>query len=146
MSEQTVDVIVVGAGIAGLVAAQALEQRGLNVRLLEARDRVGGRAHSEVLASGGAVDLGPAWIWPSFQPRVRALVERLNLETLEQFEDGGFVYETPQGDVRRIDYPKRYADTVRIRGGLGAIARALAGRLDRVDLRLGLAVRQKGRS
>ncbi len=47
------DVIVVGAGLAGLVAARELQAHGLNVVLIEARSRVGGRAYSSATALGG---------------------------------------------------------------------------------------------
>jgi len=51
------DVIVVGAGVAGLSAARALAGRGINVRILEARDRIGGRVWSV-----DRLDLGAQWI------------------------------------------------------------------------------------
>lgn len=54
-------VIVVGAGFAGLAAAGALRAQGLEVVVLEARDRIGGRAHTLSLA-GHAVDVGAAWL------------------------------------------------------------------------------------
>ena len=60
-------VVVVGAGFAGLAAADALAARGVDVTVFEARDRVGGRVHSRRLANGAVlrvsreVDL-PAWI------------------------------------------------------------------------------------
>ena len=52
----------VGAGLAGLRCADILLQYGFKVTVLEARDRVGGRAHQETLPSGHLVDLGPNWI------------------------------------------------------------------------------------
>jgi monoamine oxidase len=54
-------VIVVGAGIAGLVAAWTLQRSGIDVVVVEGRDRIGGRTHTVDLA-GAAVDLGASWI------------------------------------------------------------------------------------
>jgi polyamine oxidase len=54
-------VIVVGAGIAGLTCARALVQASVDCVVLEARDRIGGRAHTAELA-GAPVDLGASWI------------------------------------------------------------------------------------
>jgi hypothetical protein len=57
------DVIVLGAGLAGLVAARELERRGFSVRVLEARDRIGGRAWLERDALCGAdLEMGAAWV------------------------------------------------------------------------------------
>lgn len=55
------EVIVVGAGFAGLAAAREFARRGRRVLVLEARDRLGGRAHTAALA-GAPVDMGAAWI------------------------------------------------------------------------------------
>jgi monoamine oxidase len=57
-SRPEADVIVVGAGLAGLTAARELKQAGWTVRVLEARDRVGGRLKGYSLGDGKAVDLG----------------------------------------------------------------------------------------
>ncbi|WP_431969925.1 flavin monoamine oxidase family protein [Nocardia sp. bgisy134] len=55
-------VAVIGAGFAGLTAARALHAHGIDVRVLEAADRVGGRAQTERSAAGTPVDLGGHWI------------------------------------------------------------------------------------
>ena len=57
-----IDVAVVGAGAAGLAAAHRLRQRGIRALVLEARDRIGGRAHPVMTSAGVPVDLGCGWL------------------------------------------------------------------------------------
>jgi monoamine oxidase len=56
------DVVVVGAGAAGIAALRRLRAAGVDAVALEARDRVGGRAHSVATAAGFPVDLGAGWV------------------------------------------------------------------------------------
>ena len=56
-----VEVAVIGAGVAGLGAARVLADAGVDVTVLEARERIGGRTHT-VEVAGRAVDAGAAWI------------------------------------------------------------------------------------
>src|SRR5215475_11900170 len=58
----TVDVAIIGAGAAGLGAANALKDSGLSVIVLEARDRVGGRAHTIQAAPDVVFDVGCGWL------------------------------------------------------------------------------------
>jgi monoamine oxidase len=57
-----IDVAIIGAGAAGLGAARTLEGAGLSVIVLEARDRIGGRAHTIMAAPGIPFDLGCEWL------------------------------------------------------------------------------------
>ena len=69
------DVVVVGAGLAGLTAARALTARGASVVVLEARDRVGGRMLNHDIGDGKVVEVGGQWIGPT-QDRLAALAAR----------------------------------------------------------------------
>lgn len=82
-SSEVVDVVVVGAGLAGLCAARELGRAGATVRVLEARDRVGGRVLSRQLTAGSVVELGAQWIGPG-QEHMAALVKELALTPFPQ--------------------------------------------------------------
>lgn len=82
--------VVVGAGLAGLSAARHLHRRDVDVRVLEARDRVGGRTLSRSI-DGETLDLGAQWIGPG-QHRVRDLVAELGIETFDQYLEGASTF------------------------------------------------------
>jgi monoamine oxidase len=85
------DVVVVGAGLAGLAAAQRLRRRGRSVVVVEARDRIGGRMRAGRIA-GQTVDLGAMWVGPG-QDRMHALLDAHGIATMPQFMTGRGVTE-----------------------------------------------------
>jgi monoamine oxidase len=93
-----VDVVVVGAGLSGLVCARRLAEAGRTVRLLEARDRVGGRTLSRSYG-GSTFDLGGQWIGPG-QPRVVALAQELGVDTFPTYDKGRRVIVGRDGTKR----------------------------------------------
>jgi monoamine oxidase len=84
------DVVVVGAGLSGLIAAREIARAGHSVAVLEARERVGGRMLSRVIA-GEAFDLGAEFIGPT-QNHIRALVDELEIATFPAYARGLNVY------------------------------------------------------
>ena len=85
--ERRTQVVVVGAGLAGLAAARALVAAGVEVVVLEARDRVGGRTYTRPAADGTPIDLGGQWIGPT-QDRMAALAAALGCATFPTYDTG----------------------------------------------------------
>jgi len=82
------DVVVVGAGLAGLAAARRLVARGHEVTVVEARDRVGGRTEGLVLPDGTPLELGGQWLGEG-HGRMYELVGELGLSTFRTWNDEG---------------------------------------------------------
>ncbi|MGK2928117.1 MAG: flavin monoamine oxidase family protein [Acidimicrobiales bacterium] len=99
MGTDQFDVVVVGAGFAGLTTARAIRDAGRSVLVLEARDRVGGRTCTEDHL-GTWIDLGGQWIGPG-QDRIAALVDELGFATYPQREEGDDVVLDGDG-ARRV--------------------------------------------
>lgn len=84
------DVVIVGAGLAGLTAARALTKSGHSVIVLEARDRVGGRTLNHVLPDGQAIEAGGEFVGPT-QDRVTALATAVGIGTYKTYNTGSDV-------------------------------------------------------
>jgi len=93
MTEQLeADVAIVGAGLAGLVAARQLVAAGVQPLMVEARDRVGGRLLNHEIGGGKIVEVGGQWIGPT-QDRIAALAAELGVATFPTYDEGREVME-----------------------------------------------------
>ena len=100
MTEITRDVVIVGAGAAGLTAANELKKAGLSVAVLEARDRVGGRLWTDTI-EGAMLEIGGQWISPD-QTALIETVADLGLDTFSRYREGDSVYVGPDGTAHRF--------------------------------------------
>ncbi|GIN73355.1 hypothetical protein J14TS2_38300 [Bacillus sp. J14TS2] len=124
-------VIIVGAGLSGLRVASLLVAQGVKCKVLEARDRIGGRVLSTSDANRPDLDkfdLGPTWFWPQYERTIANLVKELNLETFIQYTKGAMLAERYQNEA-----PERYmlpenssARSIRFKGGAQSLIGAVA--------------------
>ncbi|MEZ4399178.1 MAG: FAD-dependent oxidoreductase [Kofleriaceae bacterium] len=132
------DVVIVGAGLAGLALADRLTQAGRDALLVEARPRLGGRIDALVV-DGAAFDLGPAWFWPG-QPRMAALAARLGATVFEQHAAGAQLHEDERGRVTRGRGFASMAGSLRIDGGMATLVDRLAAVVPPARVRRGAPV------
>ena len=89
--ERRADVAIVGAGLAGLTAARALQHAGRSVIVLEARGRVGGRAWNHDIGGGRIVERGATFVGPT-QDHVLALMSKLGIGKFPVYDTGKDLY------------------------------------------------------
>jgi monoamine oxidase len=115
--EDTYDVVVIGAGFSGLVAARDLSEQGHSVLVIEGRDRIGGRTwYRNFLDTDKQVEMGGGWISKTWMPTVVQEVERYGIELVDQADSLEFVWAT--GGEKRAHSPIPPKD-------LGAAAQAI---------------------
>ena len=131
-------VLIVGGGLTGLALAYDLHQAGRSFKLIEARDRLGGRILSHAMGDQ-RYDLGPTWFWQG-QPRLAALISELGLSYFEQYSSGDTLFQTQQSDIIRRQGFNAMQGSFRLRGGMQSFIDGLAQRLPGDDIRLGTLV------
>jgi monoamine oxidase len=84
---ESVDVVVVGAGLAGLTAARDLLHGNKSVIVLEARDRVGGKVYNKPLTNGAVTEVGAEFVGPT-QDKVLGMISDLGLQIFDTYDKG----------------------------------------------------------
>ena len=124
-------IVIVGAGLSGLRAASLLTAQGIECRVLEASDRIGGRVFSTLDPNRpdlGKFDLGPTWFWPQYESTITNLINELDLETFDQYTKGAMLSERIPGELpQRYILPENFeARSVRLVGGVQTLIDAVA--------------------
>jgi monoamine oxidase len=124
---ESADVLLVGAGLAGLIAARDLTAAGYSVLVLEARDRVGGRVVNREIGAGKIVEMGGQWAGPT-QDKLYGLAADLAVPTFPTYDSGRKVLHfngkrgTYTGTIPRIN-PLVLADIGQAQARLEALAK-----------------------
>lgn len=126
-----VDTVIIGGGVSGLACALLLSETGQRVCVLEAQRRPGGRIRSVHDERTGEflADLGPTWIWPSYQPMMKRWIERLGLSTFPQYSEGNAILDNGAHAEPQVCFLPDQDGNVRIVGGSQAVIDALVQRL-----------------
>ena len=124
------DVAIVGGGLAGLsLAAELAEAGGIQFAVFEASHRLGGRILCTEGTEGNSAtrfDLGPTWIWPHEQTRLRQFIQRHGIEIFPQYKTGAALYlPGHKQPVQRFPDPQGYGGAYRIQGGVQCLIDAL---------------------
>ncbi|MBL8614297.1 MAG: FAD-dependent oxidoreductase [Deltaproteobacteria bacterium] len=135
VDDPSTHVIVVGAGVAGLTTARVLHDAGVQVTLIEARDRVGGRVHTAEVG-GAPVDLGAAWLHGVDKNPVADLMDAHGLGYTRDRLPWSHVYDEQddaqlgEGAWATLDrHTDGFFDSLRgLRGALGPEASVAEGR------------------
>lgn len=104
------DVVVVGAGFAGLTAARLVAAAGHSVTVLEARDRVGGRAWNHDLGNGDVSERGGTFVGPT-QDHISALASAVEVGTFPTYDTGNDLYVNNVDNPLGLIGPMQYSDS-----------------------------------
>lgn len=136
VQSQQQKVLIIGAGIAGLAAAKQLQQYGFQVTVLEGRDRLGGRIHTD-RSLGFPVDLGASWIHGITNNPMGNLARQWYIEIKPTDLDHILLYGSNGKLISNEDIDSSYALYVKMRDRAEALAEKSA-----TDLSLAAAMEQ----
>ena len=134
-------VIIIGAGLAGLTLARSLQKERIECKILEARDRTGGRILTSRLTGAAPVEMGATWLGTQHTALLK-LMDELNLETFEQ-QMGRYVHFEPisTSPPQLVELPENQAPTYRVTGGTDQLISALSGSLQPGTVQLNCRVK-----
>jgi len=128
-------ILIVGAGLSGLLTAYRLKKAGKEIKVIEARDRVGGRIHTLLSNAKTPVEMGATWLWKT-NPSLIDLLKELKISVFEQFMEGqAYVQYFCNSPAQLIDIPQQET-SYRVVGGSSVLINTLAESLTRDELKL----------
>jgi len=132
-------IILIGAGLSGLLTAYRLKKEGIPFKILEARTRIGGRINTVIGSDNTPVEMGATWFTDQHQ-HLRALLDELGIGYFEQYMEGKVLFQASSTSAAEaIQIPSQPA-SYRISGGTSNLINTLYNKLDKNDVLLDQAV------
>ncbi|MDW3193623.1 MAG: FAD-dependent oxidoreductase [Cytophagales bacterium] len=125
------EVVILGAGLAGLTLAYELESQGIAYVLLEARDRIGGRVHTTTTDSGATIEMGATW-FADKHVHLMELIKILNVPFQHQYTGKRVLYDyaNPGRTAQLFEVPAATEAQYLFTDGSQSLIRALSEKLD----------------
>ncbi len=134
-------IIIIGAGLSGLLTAYRLKKEGIPFKILEARDRVGGRINTLYGTENTPVEMGATWFYDQHINLI-ALLEELGIEYFEQYMDGTAFFQRFSNAPAEVMQIPRQAPSYRISGGTSNLINTLYHNLAKNEVLLNQSVKE----
>lgn len=135
------DILILGAGLSGLTLNYLLRNSGLDVRIVESRDRIGGRILTNYKEAAPPVEMGATWLGRKHSS-LFSLLQELDLDIFPQELGGKAIYEAiSTSPFQLVTLPPNNDPSFRIKGGSSTLINALAKYTQPEDLFLGQIVK-----
>jgi monoamine oxidase len=119
-------VIIIGAGLSGLMLAYVLKQKGIHALVLEANSRIGGRIETITGSTEVTIEMGATWFGKQ-HPTLTALLDELGIPYFKQHTKGISLFETMSFvPPQKFEIPDAEEPSYRIQGGTATLIKKLA--------------------
>ena len=133
-------IIIIGAGLSGLLTGYRLKKKGIPFKILEARNRIGGRIDTVYGINNTPIEMGATWFTNQHKQLI-ALLEELEIDYFEQHMDSTVFYQPSSiSPVQSIQIPSQ-PSSYRISGGTSNLTNTLFQKLDKNDILLNQPVK-----
>lgn len=123
-------IIIIGAGLSGLLIAYRLLNKGFTIEIIEARDRIGGRIHT-ITSKKATIEMGATWLNETHH-ELKALLNEFKIGFFEQFMKGNAFYETLTKEPAEIIEIPENSPSYRIVGGTFQLVEKIKKELNEV--------------